>query len=185
MLFISVPLLFLDVAYLSGQRCSFYWWGTSVFHLPPAGFSLIYTGSCQKNHFHKICNLSCGREMTSRPWQGRKRSGRGYIQEDNYDTLPGRLLLFRISVIPFQGVAGLYLAHGRLRLRGHQRVSHMIRSNGFRREGRFFRWNGLFLRMEKRLKRLQDKAFTSIAQSIREKSLKFSEKRCWQKNLQW
>ena len=43
----------------------------------------------------------------------------------------------------------------------------------------------LFLRMEKRLKRLQDKAFTSIAQSIREKSLKFSEKRCWQKNLQW
>ena len=35
----------------------------------------------------------------------------------------------------------------------------------------------LFLRMEKRLKRLQDKAFTSIAQSIREKSLEFSEKK--------
>ena len=34
----------------------------------------------------------------------------------------------------------------------------------------------LFLRMEKRPKRLQDKAFTSIAQSIREKSLKFTEK---------
>ena len=77
--------------------------------------------------------------MTGRPRQSRKRSGRGYIQEDNYDTLPGRLLLFRISVIPSQGVAGLYLAHERLRLRGHQRVSHMIRSNGFRREGRFSR----------------------------------------------